>query len=124
MAQTEHLPIYKAASPRYGLRPTRGGRSPIALSSERKRAYRRVGQDLRDGARRVLKLIVRANARREKGSVLLEIREEAEEPLDTAFGLLGTFGDRVLRVARSAYRGVEHGIRLVTVDVGTMRSSV
>jgi hypothetical protein len=29
-------------------------------SSERKRAYRRVGQDVRDGTRRVLKLVVRA----------------------------------------------------------------
>ncbi|OFV90234.1 MAG: hypothetical protein A3J75_01910 [Acidobacteria bacterium RBG_16_68_9] len=28
--------------------------------------------------------------------------------------LLGAIGDRVLRVARSAYRGVEDGIRLVT----------
>jgi len=79
MARSEHLPIYKASSPRYGLRPTRGNRSPITLSSERKRAYRRVGSDLRDGARRVLKLIVRANARADKSAVLLRIREELEE---------------------------------------------
>ena len=125
MAQTEHLPtlryplsrysgqVYKAASPRYGLWPTRGNRPPCTLSSEPERAYRRVGQDLRDGARRVLKLVVRANARYDKAPVLRAIREEVEEPLDTAFGLLGAVGDRGLRVAWSAYRGVEHGIRLV-----------
>ena len=38
-----------------------------------------IGEDLRGGARRVLKLIVRANARREKSPVLLQIREEVEE---------------------------------------------
>ena len=35
-----------------------------------------IGQDLRDGGRRVLRLIVRANARRDKTPVLLQIREE------------------------------------------------
>ena len=38
-----------------------------------------LGAVLRDGARRVLKLVVRANARREKEEVLLQIREELEE---------------------------------------------
>jgi hypothetical protein len=38
-----------------------------------------LGQDLRDGARRTLRLIVRANARRDKAPVLLQIREEVEE---------------------------------------------
>ena len=38
-----------------------------------------IGQDLRDGVRRVLKLIVRANGRRDKSRVLLQIREEVEE---------------------------------------------
>jgi len=51
-----------------------------------------LGGDLRDGARRVLKLIVRANARRDKIELLHDIREETEElkvvlrlcPFDTA----------------------------------------
>ena len=38
-----------------------------------------IGTDLRDGARRVLKLVVRANARVDKASVLYRIREELEE---------------------------------------------
>ena len=90
MAQTEHLPIL-----RYALRATQDGSTrrrclhavcglriaggPIALSSERTRAYRRVGQDLRDGTRRLLRLVVRANARRDKSPVLSVIREEVEE---------------------------------------------
>jgi hypothetical protein len=38
-----------------------------------------LGTDLRDTARRALKLVVRANARSEKLPVLLELREELEE---------------------------------------------
>ena len=38
-----------------------------------------LGTDLRDGARRVLKLVVRANSRRDKAPVLLEVREELEQ---------------------------------------------
>ncbi len=38
-----------------------------------------LGADLRDGARRILKLVVRANARRDKAPVLLELREEVEQ---------------------------------------------
>lgn len=38
-----------------------------------------LGQDLRDGARSILKLIVRANARRDKAEVLLALREEVEQ---------------------------------------------
>ena len=38
-----------------------------------------LGADLRDGARRVLKLVVRANSRRDKLPVLLDVREEVEE---------------------------------------------
>ena len=72
MAQTEHLPIYKAA---YDL---------CLYFEQLVRGFSRyhkysLGQDLRDGARRVLKLIVRANARREKGRMLLQVREEVEE---------------------------------------------
>ncbi len=53
MARSEHLPIYKAAVPRYGLRPTRDNRIlrprdprplvPRTLSRERQRPYRRGG---------------------------------------------------------------------------------
>ena len=38
-----------------------------------------LGADLRDGARQALKLVVRANARRDKAPVLLQLREEIEE---------------------------------------------
>lgn len=38
-----------------------------------------IGADLREGARRVLRLVVRANARRDKVPVLLELREELED---------------------------------------------
>ena len=72
MAQTEHLPIYKAA---YDLCLYF---EQIVRNFSRYHKYS-IGQDLRDGARRVLKLIVRANARGDKVSVLLEIREEVEE---------------------------------------------
>jgi hypothetical protein len=72
MAQTEHLPIYKRA---YDL---------CLYLEEAVRKFSRyhkysLGQDLRDGARRVLRLVVRANARTDKVPVLLQIREEVEE---------------------------------------------
>ena len=72
MAQAEHLPIYKASY-------------DLCLSLEQGvRSFSRyhtytLGTDLRDGARRVLKLVVRANTRRDKVPVLLELREEVEE---------------------------------------------
>ena len=72
MAQTEHLPIYKAA---YDLCLYL---EQVVRNFSRYHKYS-IGQDLRDGARRVLKLIVRANARGDKSSVLLELREEVEE---------------------------------------------
>ncbi|MBX3027857.1 four helix bundle protein [bacterium] len=100
MAQTEHLPIYKAA---YEL---------CLYFEQLVRGFSRyhkysLGQDLRDGARRVLKLIVRANARREKGRVLLQVREEVEEL------------KVVLRLCHDAqalptFKSFEHAIRLVT----------
>ena len=72
MAQTEHLPIYKSA---YDL---------CLYLEQAVRNFSRyhkytLGADLRDGARRALKLVVRANARRDKVSVLLQLREELEE---------------------------------------------
>jgi four helix bundle protein len=72
MAQTEHLPIYKAA---YDLCLYV---EQVVRSFSRYHKYS-LGTDLRDGARCVLRLIVRANARRDKAPVLLQIREEVEE---------------------------------------------
>ncbi len=72
MAQTEHLPIYQRA---YDL---------CLYFEQWVRNFSRyhqysLGADLRDGARRVLKLVVRANSRRDKAPVLLTMREELEE---------------------------------------------
>jgi len=38
-----------------------------------------LGTDLRDGARRTLKLVVRANARRDRIEILPQLREQIEE---------------------------------------------
>lgn len=72
MAHTEHLPLYKAA---YDL---------CLYFEEIVRNFSRyhkfgIGTDLRDGARLLLRLIVRANGRRDKVPVLLEIREVTED---------------------------------------------
>ena len=72
MAYTEHLPIYKSA---YDLCLWL---EQVVRGFSRYHKYS-LGSDLRDGARRVLKLVVRANARRDKTLVLLELREELEE---------------------------------------------
>ena len=72
MAQTEHLPIYKAS---YDLCLYL---EQVVRSFSRYHKYT-LGADLRDGARRVLKLLVRANARRDKAPILLEVREEVEQ---------------------------------------------
>lgn len=71
VANTEHLPIYKSS---YDL---------CLYLEQAVRGFSRyhkysMGAELRDGARRVLKLIVRANSREDKKAVLLEIREELE----------------------------------------------
>ena len=65
------------------------------------------GADLRDGAREVLKLIVRANSRRDKEQTLLELREELEEL------------KVLLRLCQDVkafpnFNSFEHAIRLVT----------
>ena len=70
-AQTEHLPIYKATYD-LSLYPEQ-----IVWHFSRYHKYA-LGADLRDGARRALKLVVRANARRDKTPVLLQLREELE----------------------------------------------
>ncbi len=65
-----------------------------------------LGTDPRDGARRALKLVVRANARRDKVSVLLELREELEE-----LKVLLRLGQDVK--AFSNFRAFEHAITQV-----------
>jgi hypothetical protein len=72
MAQTEHLPIYQAT---YDLCLYF---EQIVRNFSRYHKYS-LGQDLRDGSRHALRLIVRANARRDKVPVLFELREELEE---------------------------------------------
>jgi hypothetical protein len=72
MAYTEHLPIYKSS---YDLCLYL---EQLVRNFSRYHKYS-LGGDLRDGARLVLRLIVRANARHEKAPLLLEIREELEE---------------------------------------------
>ena len=72
MAYTEHLPIYKSA---YDLCLWL---EQVVRGFSRYHKYS-LGSDLRDGARWVLKLVVRANARRDKEEILLQIREELEE---------------------------------------------
>jgi len=72
MAQSEHLPIYRCS---YDLCLYL---EQVVRGFSRYHKYT-LGADLRDGARRVLKLIVRANARRDKAAVPLEVREEVEQ---------------------------------------------
>jgi len=72
MAQTEHLPIYKST---YDLCLYL---EQVVHNFSRYHKYA-LGADLRDGTRRALKLVVRANARRDKAPVLLQLREELEE---------------------------------------------
>ncbi len=72
MARTEHLPIYKAS---YDL---------CLYLEEAVHAFPRyhkytLGSDLRDAARSALKLVVRANASREREALLLQLREQLEE---------------------------------------------
>ena len=73
MAQSEHLPIYKRS---YDLCLYL---EQVVRNFSRYHKYS-LGADLRDGARCVLKLVVRANSRRhDRASVLLQLREELEE---------------------------------------------
>jgi hypothetical protein len=102
MARNEHLPIYKAA---YDLCLWL---EQVVRGFSRYHKYA-IGSDLREGSRRILRLVVRANARIDKAPVLLEIREEVEEL------------KAMLRLCNDAkgFNGIaafEHGARLV-VDV-------
>jgi hypothetical protein len=102
MAQTEHLPIYKAT---YDL--------CLYLEQivQHFSCYHKyaLGADLRDGARRALKLVVRANARRDKTPVLLQLREELEE-----LKVLLRLGQDVKAFAN--FKSFEHAITQV-VDI-------
>ncbi|TLZ59266.1 MAG: four helix bundle protein [Gammaproteobacteria bacterium] len=72
MARTEHLPIYKAS---YDLCLYL---EHVVHGFSRYHKYT-LGTDLRDAARRALKLVVRANAQRDRVATLLELREQLEE---------------------------------------------
>jgi hypothetical protein len=72
MAQTEHLPIFKAS---YDLCLYL---EQVVAKFARQHRYA-PGAELREGARRVLRLVVRANAPRDKAPILLEVREAVEE---------------------------------------------
>ncbi len=100
MAQTEHLPIYKKT---YDLCLYF---EQVVRNFSRYHKYS-LGQDMRDGARRALKLIVRANSRRDKVSVLLEVREELEQ-----LKVLLRLGQDVKVFPN--FNSFEHAITLVT----------
>jgi hypothetical protein len=100
MAQTEHLPIYKQG---YDLCLYL---EQVVKNFSRYQKYA-LGSDLRDTARRVLKLIVRANARGDKAPVLLELREELEE-----LKVLLRLGHDVKAFAN--FNSFEHAITRVT----------
>jgi len=72
MAQSEHLPIYKASYD-FCLYIEQ-----VVRNFSRYHKYS-IGADLRDGARRALRLVVRANSRSDKTAALLRLREELEE---------------------------------------------
>lgn len=72
MAHTEHLPIYKTS---YDLCLYL---EQVVHNFSRYHKYS-IGTDLRGGSRRVLRLIIRANARHDKAPVLLRLREELED---------------------------------------------
>jgi len=72
MARSEHLPIYKQS---YDLCLYL---EQVVQGFPRYHKYS-IGSDLRDTAREILKLIVRANARDDKREVLQNIREEVEQ---------------------------------------------
>ena len=72
MAQSEHLPIYKASCD-FSLYVEQ-----LVHGFSRYHKYS-LGTELREGARWVLRLVVRANGRCDKVPVLLEIRERCED---------------------------------------------
>src|SRR5262249_47653603 len=99
MAQTEPLPIYKST---YDLCLYL---EQVVHNFSRYHKYA-LGADLRDGARRALTLVVRANGRRDKTPVLLQLREELEE-----LKVLVRLGQDVK--AFPTFKSFEHTITLV-----------
>lgn len=100
MARSEHLPIYKAS---YDLCLYF---EQVVRNFSRYHKYS-LGGDLRDGARCVLKLVVRANGRPDKTPILLEVREHLEE-----LKVLLRLGQDVKAFAN--FHSFEHAITLVT----------
>lgn len=99
MARSEHLPIYKSA---YDLCLWL---EQVVRGFNRYHKYA-IGSDLRTMSRRILRLVVRANARPDRAEVLLDLREEVEAMKAT------------MRLAfdAKAIEGIasfEHGMRLV-----------
>ncbi len=72
MAHSEHLPIFKLA---YGLCLYL---DQVVSSFPRYHKYA-LGAELRECSRRLLRLVVRANSRRDRTATLYELRETAEE---------------------------------------------
>jgi len=72
MARTENLPIYRAS---YDLCLYL---EQVVHRFSRYHKYT-LGKDLRDAARRALKLVVRAHSQRDRVATLLALREEFEE---------------------------------------------
>ncbi len=99
MAQTEHLPIYKST---YDLCLYL---EQIMHSFSRYHKYT-LGADLRDGARRALKLVVRANSRRDKVPVLLQLREELEELIEIYSWFTEGFDTKDLQEAEALLDGL------------------
>jgi hypothetical protein len=100
MARSEHLPIYKAS---YDLCLYL---EQVVHGFSRYHKYT-LGSDLRDGARKALLLVVRANSRRHKAELLLQLREELE-----ALKVLLRLANDCKALAN--FKSFEHAIRLVT----------
>ena len=82
MARNEHLPIYKAAYDLcLWLEQVVRGFSRYHSEPRDVAAASAIGSDLRESLRRILRLVVRANARTDKTPVLLELREEESVPV-------------------------------------------
>lgn len=99
MARNEHLPIYKAA---YDLCLWL---EQVVRGFSRYHKYA-IGSDLRSVSRRILRLVVRANARSDKTPVLLDLREEVEQ-MKALMRLCNDAG------GFSGLSAFEHGMRLV-----------
>lgn len=107
MARNEHLPIYKSAYDLcLWLEQVVRGFSRYHSEPRDVAAASAIGSDLRTMSRRILRLVVRANARSDKADALLDLREEVEAMKAT------------MRLAfdAEAIEGIasfEHGMRLV-----------